>query len=464
MMTVSKDDRYNFINERLLMIKLKKGLELPIQGAPKQQILEGNQVTRVALLGEEYVGMRPTMHVQVEDSVKKGQVLFEDKKNPGVRFTAPASGKVVAINRGDKRVLQSVVIEIISDDSESFAKYAASELDQLNPESVVENLNASGLWTALRTRPYSKIPTLDSRPHSIFVNAMDTNPLAAEPQVVIAARSEDFINGLKVISRLTEGKVYLSKSPDAEVQSGDAAVEIKEFSGPHPAGLVGTHIHYVDPVGANKTVWHIGYQDVIAVGALFTTGELDASRVIALAGPAANKPRLVATLQGADVAQLIAGEHGEQECRAVSGSVLHGTHAQGVHGYLGRYHNQISLLKEGREKELFGWLRPGGDKHSVTRAYLSHIAPKRLFDMTTTTNGSDRSMVPIGNYERIMPLDILPTLLLRDLISGDTDGAQQLGCLELDEEDLALCGYVCPGKYEYGNILRDCLTKIEKEG
>ena len=446
------------------MIKINKGLDLPIQGAPQQSIQNGNSVTRVAILGEEYIGMRPTMHVQEGDKVKKGQILFEDKKNPGVKFTAPAAGNVVEINRGAKRVLQSVVIQLEGDGSEVFAKYSNTELASLDAVKVQENLVNSGMWTAFRTRPYSKSPALDSKPNSIFVSVMDTNPLAADPQIIIAQRSEDFANGLQVISRLTDGKVFVNKAPGADIDTGDATVEVNEFSGVHPAGLVGTHIHHLDAVGQRKKVWHIGYQDVLAIGSLFITGELDNRKVVSLGGPEAKSPRLVRTLLGADITELTADETNAGDIRILSGSVLLGNHAHGVHGYLGRFHNQVSILREGREKELFGWIKPGVNQHSVTRAYLGHLSPKKLFGMTTTTNGSDRSMVPIGNYERIMPLDILPTLLLRDMISGDTDGAQSLGCLELDEEDLALCTYVCPGRYNYGPILRDCLEQIEKEG
>lgn len=446
------------------MIKIKQGLDLPIQGAPNQTIQNGPNVTRVAVLGEEYVGMRPTMFVQVDDVVKKGQALFEDKKNPGVLFTAPAAGKVVEINRGAKRVLQSVVIELAGDEQETFDKYDAGQLSSVAREKVEENLVKSGLWVAFKTRPYSKVPALGSEPKSIFVTAMDTNPLAADPQVVIAQRKTDFENGLAVLKQLTSGSVFVCKAPGADIPTGSTPVEVEEFAGPHPAGLAGTHIHFLDAVGASKTVWSINYQDVMAFGALFTSGELNNQRVVAIGGPAAKNPRLVNTILGADIEQLTAGETVGDDVRVISGSVLMGTHAHGVHGFLGRYHTQISLLAEGREKKFLGWLAPGSDMHSVTRAYLAHLSPKKLFNMTTSTNGSDRSMVPIGNYERIMPLDILPTLLLRDIISGDTDSAQTLGCLELDEEDLALCTYVCPGKYNYGPILRDCLTTIEKEG
>jgi Na+-transporting NADH:ubiquinone oxidoreductase subunit A len=449
---------------RLHMIKIKKGLDLPIKGAPQQQIQDGPAVTRVAILGEEYVGMRPTMHVHVGDKVKKGQVLFEDKKNPGVMFTAPAAGEVVEVNRGAKRVLQSVVIKLEGNECVAFDKIDSAQIASTPREQIQQLLVDSGLWTGFKTRPFSKSPALNSIPNSIFVTAIDTNPLAADPAVIIAEREADFNNGLKALKVLSGGKVFLCKASGSSVAAGDSGAEVAEFAGPHPAGLAGTHIHYLDPVGSKKAVWSVNYQDVIAIGALLTTGELDNHRVISLAGPAAKNPRLIRTLVGADLTELTANEKTDGEIRVVSGSVLQGTNAQGVHGYLGRFHVQVSLLKEDREKKLLGWITPGADKHSVTRAYAGHLAGNKLFDMTTTTNGSERSMVPIGNYERVMPLDIIPTLLLRDLISGDTDSAQLMGCLELEEEDLSLCTYVCPGKYNYGPILRSCLATIEKEG
>jgi Na+-transporting NADH:ubiquinone oxidoreductase subunit A len=444
------------------MIKIKKGLDIPLAGSPKQDIHDGPSIKHVAVLGEEYVGMRPTMLVEVGDRVKKGQALFEDKKNPGVFFTASVAGTVKEINRGAKRVLQSVVIEADGDDSVTFDSFTAAELASLTAEQVKKNLTGSGLWTALRTRPFSTSPAVDSTPRAIFVTAMDTNPLAADPTVVIAQRSADFNNGLTVLSRLSD-KVYLCKKAGSNVPSVPA-VQVEEFDGPHPAGLAGTHIHFLDPVSIKKVVWHINYQDVIAIGALFTSGQLNAERVISLAGPVVKNPRLVKTVLGASIAELTAGELQDGQNRIISGSVLSGAAAGGVHGYLGRFHNQVSVLAEGYDKEFLGWAMPGADKFSVTRAYLAHLNPKRLFNMTTTTNGSSRAMVPIGNYERVMPLDILPTLLLRDLLVGDTDGAVSLGCLELDEEDLALSTFVCPGKYDYGIALRDCLTTIQKEG
>ena len=448
---------------QVFMITIKKGLDVPVVGTPQQVIHDGPTIKTVATLGEEFVGMRPTMFVKVGDRVKKGQVIFEDKKNLGVKFTAQAAGVVKEINRGEKRVLQSVVIDVDGYDQITFSSYPTNELATISREDVVKNLVESGLWTALRTRPYSKIPAVNSSATAIFVSAMDTNPLAANPEVVIAEQSEAFKNGLTVLSRLTDGEVFVNKAPGANIPVTDK-VAVNEFAGKHPAGLVGTHIHFLKPVNADKFVWHLGYQDVIAFGKLFTTGELDNTRVISLAGPAAKNPRLIRTILGASTAELTAGETVDGELRIVSGSLLMGVAGSLVTGYLGRYHVQLSLILEGREKEFIGYMYPGPNKFSVTRAYMSHFFPKKLFNMTTTTNGSERAMVPIGNFERVMPLDILPTMLLRDLVAGDTDSAQQLGALELDEEDLALCTFVCPGKTDYGVYLRDCLTTIEKEG
>jgi Na+-transporting NADH:ubiquinone oxidoreductase subunit A len=447
------------------MIKIKKGLDLPITGAPEQAIGDAITASKVAVLGEEYVGMRPTMHVQVGDVVAKGQLLFEDKKNPGVKFVAPAAGEVIEVNRGAKRVLQSVVIGIKGEESVDFTKVDADKIASTDRQQLVDTLIDSGLWTSIRTRPYSKAPAVDSTPHSIFVTATDTNPLAVDPQLVLSERVEDFNNGIKVLSQLAAGqKVYVCKTTGADINASGDNVEVHEFAGPHPAGLVGTHIHHLDAVGQKKTVWHVNYQDVIAIGATITSGELDVSRVISIAGPMAKSPKIVRTQVGASTNELVNGQFDDAPVRIISGSVLNGTKAAGPHSYLGRFHLQVSLIEEDKEKKFLGWITPGSDKHSVTRAYLGHLSPKKLFNMTSTTNGSDRSMVPIGNYERIMPLDVIPTLLLRDLLSGDTDGAQTLGALELDEEDLALCTYVCPGKYDYGPVLRDMLTKIEAEG
>jgi Na+-transporting NADH:ubiquinone oxidoreductase subunit A len=445
---------------------IKKGLDLPISGKPEQTIYDGNKVNSVAILGNEYVGMRPTMMVEEGQKVKLGQPLFTDKKNPGVQFTSPGAGTVKAINRGAKRALQSVVIELEGDDEITFEQFDLNKLDNLKRSDITKNLIDSGLWLAFRTRPYSRSPAVDAVPHAIFVTAIDTNPLAADPSIIINEHAEDFKHGLTILSQLTEGKVYVCQAPDTALPVNQKSnIEVHTFSGPHPAGLAGTHIHLLDPVNASKSVWTVGYQDVIAIGKLFTTGRLWVERIIAFAGPLVNKPRLIRTRLGASTQDLVLGEVQNIPSRIVSGSVLHGHTANNWAAYLGRFHNQISVIAEGIERELLGWIRPGGKgKFSSLNVFFSSIFGQKEVALTTSQNGSPRAMVPVGVFERVMPLDILPTQLLRSLLVKDTDTAQALGCLELDEEDLSLCSFVCSGKYDYGPALRSNLTQIEIEG
>lgn len=453
----------NFLRAKR-MIRIKRGLDLPITGTPEQRIEAARPVRSVAVIGFDYHGMKPTMAVQVGDRVKLGQVLFSDKKTPGVHFTAPGAGVVSAIHRGEQRVLQSVVIDLDGDEAVQFVSYSDAQLEALTSQQVRDNLQQSGQWAALRTRPYSKVPAVDAVPASIFVTAIDTHPLAADPAVVIAEATEDFNRGLRVLARMA--KVFVCTAEGAKIAVASIPnVQTEQFAGPHPAGLAGTHIHFLDPVNAHKTVWSIGYQDVIAIGKLFVTGKLSVERVVALGGPMVDKPRLLRTRLGASLDELAAGQlKTGKKVRLISGSVFGGRTSRGACSWLGRYHQQISCLEEGTEREVLHYLRPGLEKHSVLNLYVSKLMSGKLFDFTTSTNGSPRAMVPVGNYEAVMPLDILPTQLLRYLIVSDTEMAQKLGCLELDEEDLALCSYVCAGKYEYGPILRDNLTRIEKEG
>lgn len=453
-----------------MVITIKKGLDLPIAGKPEQKIFEdGNAVSSVAVIGQDFHGLRPSLQVQEGDRVKLGQALFVDKQHPEIKYTSPGCGVVKAIHRGARRALQSVVIELDGDEEEVFAYYPAQALDSLSPAQIKENLLNSGLWTRFRTRPYSKVPIPSSEPHSIFVTAIDTNPLAADPRVVLAERTEDFQNGLKVISHLTSGKVFVCRSAKS---NGFPAIEGKKievvgFDGPHPAGLPGTHIHFLDPVSAKKTVWYLDYQSVIAIGSLFTTGRLDAGRVISLAGPIVKRPRLLRTRVGANIEDLTRGEIDCQEpYRLISGSVLNGHKAQGWAAFLGHYHNQVTALQEYRQRELFGWIEMRGAEHkfSLLNVFLLRRQKPKEYPLTTALGGSPRAIIPIGVYEQVMPLDILPTQLLRALVVGDTEMAQALGCLELDEEDLALCTFVDPGKHNFGPVLRRALTQIEKEG
>ncbi len=450
----------------------KKGLDLPIVGEPEQVVEATSQPPHVALLASDYIGMKPTMHVQAGDHVKRGQLLFEDKKTPGVRYTAPAGGEVVAVNRGERRAFQSVVIALNDaerageDDSIDFESYDRRPVADLDREAVKRLLLESGLWTSLRKRPFSRVADPAETPAAIFITASDTNPLAASPDVALAGREDSFKAGVEALAKLTDGAVYVCRGPQSKIGAGlNGKASIEEFEGPHPSGAAGLHIHTLAPVSRRRMVWHANYQDVAAIGALFETGKLDVERVISIAGPAITRPRLARTRIGASIDFLVDGELTAGEIRVISGSVLSGRAAEGaVLGYLGRYHLQISAVEEYRQREILGWLGPGWNKFSVVNAFMSRLVPGQKFRFTTTTNGSHRAMVPIGMYEKVMPMDILPTFLLRALLMQDVERAEELGVLEFDEEDLGLCSFVCPGKVEYGPLLRRLLTTIEKEG
>ncbi len=448
-----------------MRIKIRKGLNLRIAGAPEQRLDDAKSIESTALVVGDYRGLQAEVLVGEGDWVRVGQPLVSDKKSPEVVLTSPGCGRVAAVHRGARRSPQSIVIRLEGDDEERFDAYDPARLLTLDRGTVRDLLLGSGLWASLRTRPFNNIPRPTDSPHSIFVTAIDTNPLAADPRLVIGERGKEFSEGVAILSRLTDGPVYVCRGPgpDLSVPVCDA-VRTVTFDGPHPAGLPGTHIHYLDPVGEHKTVWHLHYQDVIAIGGLFATGRVPVERVIALGGPAVLRPRLLRTRMGASTVDLLEGELEHAECRVVSGSILSGRRAAGWAQYLGPYDLQISVLREGRDREFLGWAAPGFDKYSAIHAFASSLRPRHEFAMTTSQHGSPRAMVPIGNFERVLPLDILPAPLLKALLIQDTEAARALGCLELAEEDLALCSFVCCSKYEYGPALRETLDLIEKEG
>lgn len=453
-------------------IHIKRGLDLRLSGAPDlSKAPEYKSAKRYAVTGADYVGMKPTILVEEGEEVLAGRPLFEDKKNPGVKFVSPVAGKVAAVVRGEKRAFRSIAIEAASDPtlSDSFTKYDEKELVELCPSKVREQLIRSGLWVALRTRPFSRVPAIDSTPVALFVNVADSNPHAPDPKPIVEARKADFINGLKVLSRICGNKLWVCFGNSdytsdfmQEVESVPSAEAVR-FVGKHPSGLTGTHIAKLDPCGLNRVVWSIGYQDAIAIGALFTTGVYNAERVVSLSGPAVKNPRLIKVLQGAFVSELVEGELVDGETRVVSGSVLCGRAiVEGEEG-LGRYVNQISALGDGDPRELIGWFTPGFSKFSVARTVASTWFPKAAYKMTTALGGGKRAVFPNPAFEKVMPLDICPTFLFKALEIGQLEACERLGAFELDEEDLALCTLVDFGKNDYGKTLRALLNTAIKE-
>ncbi|MEM8978127.1 MAG: Na(+)-translocating NADH-quinone reductase subunit A [Pseudomonadota bacterium] len=446
----------------MTQFKLRKGLNLPISGAPVGDVSAPQSVMSVGLIGQDYVDLKPSIAVAEGDSVVAGTAIMADKRTPDVKIVSPVAGRVRAINRGARRKLISIVIDV--DEAAGDPINFATVGDASKRDGIVERLCASGLWTSFRTRPYSKVPEPSSTPIAIYVTALDTEPLAADPRIAIAQDNDAFVKGLETIAQLSDGKTYLCHAPGEALPGSDLPnVDAVAFDGPHPAGLAGTHMHFLTPPRADQFVWTIGYQDVIVIGRLMLTGTYDPRCIIALTGPACKAPRLVQTVAGASMQDLCADDLPDYPTRLISGSVLSGRAGADVDAYLGRYARQITVIEEDKKQIPMGWIRPMASKFAV-QPVLGSARTKKAFPLTSNLNGGRRAMVPLGTFEELMPQDYLPTQLLRSLLVMDTDQAQLLGALELDEEDLGLVGFACPAKYEYGIALRDCLTKIEKEG
>lgn len=448
--------------KQIQKISLKKGLDIPVSGKARTDQPEQRLPQTIALLGDDYVGMKPTMKVREGDKVACGQVLFVDKKNIGVQFTSPICGNVTAINRGEKRKFESIVIEQDGDDNIEFIAQ-----DQLNekksPEDIRTLLVESGLWTAFRTRPFGKIPSIESSPHSLFITAIDTRPLALQPQHIIDKRAEDYAKGLEILRSLVDCQIHYCCNPrpllDCEKRDD---IQYTSFEGPHPAGLASTHIHYLDPVHENKFVWHIDYQDVADIGYLFLHGYLQSYRFVAVGGPACTTPQLIKTYIGANLLELCENDLNCSDVRHISGSVLCGQICDQKTAFLTRYSSQISLLPDNDGRSFFNWACPGTSRFSALPIFISRLLQPSFFSMNTALWGGKRAVYPIASYDNVMPLDILPTQLLKNICNGATENSKDLGCLELIEEDLALCSFVCAGKNDFGPELRKILTAIEQ--
>jgi len=452
-----------FSSVDMKIIQINKGLDIPISGRPEQKIRESNAVQRIALIGDDYVGLKPTMLVKEGDRVKTGQPLFVDKKNVGVKFVSPGCGTVNAINRGAKRKFESLVIALDGDETTLFLDPSTVQMETLSPEEIRTLLVESGTWTGFRTRPYGKIPEVSSFPASLFITAIDTSPLAADPQIIIANYDKEYKIGLQLLQQFLSVPIYYCTESDkllpAEKLDG---INYYSFQGPHPAGLPSTHIHFIDPVHEGKCVWHINYQDVIGIGHLFSTGSILTEKIISLAGPATLKPFLIATRAGAYLPALCRREVTLDDLRIISGSVLDGRESTGNSAFLGRYHNQVSVVIDSSGRSLFNWAMPGKKSYSAKPIFTSALKKHLQFPFITALWGGKRAIYPLGTYDQVMPLDIIATSLLKAISTGDTEKSKDLGCLELIEEDLALCGFVCPGKNEFSTPLREVLTAIER--
>lgn len=445
--------------------QIKQGRDIKLKGAAPKEIVPLSLPRQVAVIPSDFRGIKASLCVKVNDVVKVGTPLFEDKHCPEIKIVSPVSGRVVAIDRGDKRFLQDILLE--SDgrqEPQVFRKFSVSEIPGLSKGDVEKTLLQSGLWPVLRQRPFSKVAHPHESPKSIFVHAMNTEPLAADVDFILQGKEEQFQTGLNVLQRLTKGKVYLCARNGSRSKALTQArgVETHYFAGPHPAGNVSTHIHYLDQIRKGEHVWYVEAQDVLRIGSLFLEGVYSPERVVAVTGEGASRRFYARTIPGAPVSLLLKGSDLEG-MRCVSGSVLAGKDV-GKNGFLSFYDSQVTVIPEGGKRTFLGWLSPGFDKYTFSRTFVSSFLPEKAVSLTTDKHGSDRAIVLNHIYDSLVPLDIMVYFLLKAVIGGDIEEAEKLGILECDGEDFALCSFACPSKTDVGGIIREGLELIEQEG
>ncbi|MCL2041749.1 MAG: Na(+)-translocating NADH-quinone reductase subunit A [Bacteroidales bacterium] len=444
--------------------KIKRGLDIKLVGAAELVIKEAF-TERYAVKPTDFRGLTPKLLVEEGTKVRAGTPLFFDKYNEKIIITSPVSGEVTAIVRGEKRRIEE--IRIASEQQIEYVEFEKNDPKTLSREQIVERMLESGVWAMLRQRPYGCIANPDDAPKAIFVSAFDTAPLAPDYDLIAHGQGVAFQTGLDALATLTKGKVHLN------LQSGNAGVshvflnaknvEINYFKGGHPAGNVGTQINKLDPVNKGEVVWYLRVQEVITIGKLFLEGRFDATRIIAFVGSEVRRPHYFRTRIGASVRKPaeIAGIF-DDNVRYISGNVLTGTNI-GADGYLGFYDNQITVIPEGNHYELFGWMMPRLGKFSAWHSYLSWLMPWKKYKLDTNLNGGQRAFVFNGKYEQVFPFDIYPVQLIKAAITEDIDMMENLGIYELEEEDVALCEFICPSKIEWQAELRKGLDLIKKE-
>ncbi len=446
-------------------IQIRKGRDIKLKGAALKQIAQGLLPKTVAVQPSDFRGIKPRPAVKPDDLVKVGSPLLTDKFNPDIKVVSSVSGRVVAVNRGEKRVLLQIVVE--ADGRQEFIRFrqfSSGEIANISREQAIAHLLEGGLWPTIRQRPFSKIANPHTTPKSIFIQAMNTEPLALDIDFILQDKEAEFQTGLNILRLLTQGDVHLciSEKAQSKVLTKIQGVKIHRFAGPHPAGNVSTHIHYVDPIHKGDIVWYIGAQDVLRVASLFLNGVYPNERYVAVTGEGAENRVYLKMVVGASISSFL-NNRLKENMRYISGSILNGTNV-GMNGYLSYYDTQLTVIPEGGQRHFLGWLVPGFDKYSFSKTFVSSFLPQKETSLDTDKQGSDRAIVLNSIYDQYVSLDIMTFFLLRAVISGDIEEAEKLGILECDEEDFALCTFACPSKTDVGGIIRNGLDLIEKEG
>lgn len=448
------------------VIKLKKGLDIKLVGGARKELTKLPLLPTYAVCPDDFVGLTPKLLVKAGDAVKAGTPLFFDKYRPEVLVTSPVSGTVTAVNRGEKRKILSVVVT--TQGEQVYEPFQVPELGSATREDVTGAMLLAGLWPLVIQRPYGIIANPEDAPKAIFVSGFDSAPLAPDMNYVLADELDNLNAGFEALGKLTSGKVHLSlKAGTDGVLNKVKGVEIHAFQGPHPAGNVGVQIHHIDPIGKGDIVWTVDVQNVAIIGRLFRTGRLDMSKTLVLDGSEVADARYFRTIAGAPINGIfkksnIANQQSESEIRIISGNVLTGTKVT-MDGYLGYYHNQVTVIPEGDKYELLGWIMPRFDKFSVSHSYFSWLTPGKKYNLDTNLNGGVRAFVVTGLYDKYLPMDLYPMYLLKAILAGDIDKMENLGLYEVIEEDFALCEFVDPSKTAMQKIIREGINLMIKE-
>ncbi|NQV15276.1 Na(+)-translocating NADH-quinone reductase subunit A [bacterium] len=446
------------------VFKLKKGYDIPLQGSADRRVEKALKASAVAVQPIDFRGLRPGMRVEEGDSVKRGSILFVDKQRPEILFRAPAAGTVRRIVRGERRAIQRVIIDVSEDKAEEFPSFNRGQIADMSVEDARTLLLNSGLWPTLRQRPFCKIADPDKSPKSIFISAVDSAPLQAETDMLLEGRENDFQLGLDLISKFSSGPTHLSVSAKTEAFfSKFEGVELHQFSGPHPAGNIGVQIHHIDRILAGDIVWYISPRHVAQIGNFLARGVYPNSKTYALTGSEIIKPYYVKGLEGALISDLVDINIARNKQRLISGNILTGRQTAGD-GYVGFYDDMITLIPELSGRRFLGWLQPGFNANSFWRLFFSKLTPGKKLAPTTDINGEERAFVSTGEYEKVVPMDVLPVHLCKAILVEDIELMEQLGIYETSPEDLALCTYICPSKIEFGDIIEQGIIAMEKEG
>ncbi|QGY45401.1 Na(+)-translocating NADH-quinone reductase subunit A [Maribellus comscasis] len=443
------------------VIKLRKGLNIKLKGSA-EKVLETLPVpATVALKPTDFPGLTPKLSVKADHEVKAGDALFYDKYHPEVVFTSPVGGKVVSINRGERRKILEVVVE--ANESAGSVEFRKADPNSLSGNEIKEQLLKSGLWPFIKRRPYGIVASPDDKPLAIFISTFDTAPLAPDYNFILDGQMDTFQTGINALKKLTDGTVYLGVNKNSAFTSVKN-VEINQFSGPHPAGNVGIQIHHTKPLNKGEVAWTINVQDVLFIGRLFETGKVDFSRIIAFAGSEVEKPKYYKTILGAPVEYTIKGKlnTADYKQRIISGNVLTGTRVK-PQTFLGFYDSMLTVIPEGDDYEFLGWADLGINKFSASKTFLTSLFPKKEYEMNANLHGGERAFVLSGQYEKLVPMDILPVYLLKAILVNDIDKMEQLGIYEVIEEDFALCEYACTSKIKVQDILRTGINTMIKE-